>query len=359
MYLTIIHYLIPVFLLAGFLPFFSKRDKDVMSIMIISFFILFLLLKRELSAPTDFANYLHMYNQTNTLKDALSVYHENYTFSILMYLGRLVQLTPETFFYILPFLYFTFYFFGVKYIFNRLDYTLLTMTLFVLSTTFILLYLNVIRQGLALSLYILSIGVYLKNKKIPYLILIMAIFAHSSMFVLVPIFFLSVFLIKKRIDPRKVFLLTLISPIIGLTIVPVVVKVLGGAIEKLQFLSGYEYENKLVIFKIILSYVFSILSMRYGTKQSLFKNDRFKFIFFNYCLILMICLFTFKYLIISSRFIYFLNGLIPLLMTHIFITPLKSFKINKRITILYLAYMFYGLFIYNFESVIKQLLIIN
>jgi hypothetical protein len=243
---------------------------------------------------------------------------------------------------------------GLRLIFNQARYYILALVLFSISSTFILLYTNVIRQGLALSLLVLAIGLIVYNKKkISYFIMVLAIFSHFSILPIILFLFLAKYLSKKLINFKYILLLPLLI-ILGMIFLSSFAQ-LGGLFQKIQSFSEYNYNNDIVYIKVIILYGLLYLFYVYGIRFDNFKIYAYKYIFNIYLLILGLIMFTLPVLLLSSRFLYFASGLIPILLAFIFYSKRNLINIKVRYLLFIYGLAIYGLAIYNYKSITIQL----
>ena len=213
-----IYIFVPLIMILSFFPIYKINDNkfpNILSILIVFGLILIILITRDLLAPADIENYKYMYSKSDTFAQVFEIYHKNYFFSFLMYLGNIFNMSYEIFFTALSILYLYIFYIGLKLIFKRPKYYILAIVLFSLSSTFVLLFTNVIRQGLALSLLILAIGLILNNKKLlSYIVLLLAVFSHFSTLPIILFLWVARHLSDIKIKLRYIILL-LFLPILG------------------------------------------------------------------------------------------------------------------------------------------------
>lgn len=348
----------PILMFLAFMPNYKgiKRTlpSSIITIFIFSFIILLLIL-RDINAPTDMVNYSWMYEQASTFEKAITPYHGNIFFSFLMYLGNELSLDKEVYFYLLSILFFISYSVGLKLIFNDNKHYLLALSFFAVSSTFILLFTNVIRQGLAFSLLVLAIGLILNKKKVlSGIVLILAIFSHFSILPIIAFFITARYLLDKN-KLILVLILTLpLLPIVGSFLLGLFAS-LGGLFNKIESFGELDYNNTLVYIKVVLLYASAILYYIYGKKYQLFENINFKYIFVLFLLILALIFFTLPILLLSSRFLYYASGLMPILFAFVFYSKRNIININYRYLVFIGISIAYGYVVYNFPSIKIQL----
>jgi hypothetical protein len=342
----------------AFMPNYKGIKKTVPTSIITLFifvFIFILLILRDINAPSDMVNYSWMFIQASDFQSAMSQYHGNIFFSFLMYIGNFISLDKETYFYILSLLFLVIYAVGLKLIFKNSKHYLLALSFFAISSTFVLLFTNVIRQGLALSLLVLAIGLLLSNKKLlATLILVCSIFSHFSILPIVTF----ILLIKYILNKNKLIFIFLLAipllPILGSFLLGLFAS-LGGLFNKIESFGSKDYNNTLVYIKVVLLYMSAVLFYIYGKKYLLFNNINYKYIYMLYLLILGLIFFTLPVLLLSSRFLYYASGLMPILFASIFYSRQNIININYRYLIFIGMSITYGYVVYSFPSTKLQL----
>lgn len=348
----------PLLMFFAFMPNYKGIKKTVPSSIITIFifvFIILLLMLRDINAPSDMVNYSWMYEQASIFEKAVTQYHGNVFFSFLMYLGNELSLDKEVYFYLLSILFLISYSVGLKLIFKDNKHYLLALSFFAISSTFILLFTNVIRQGLALSLLVLAIGLILNKKKVlSGIVLILAMFSHFSILPIVAFFIMARYLLDKN---KLIFVLILTLPLLPIfgNFLLSLFAFLGGLFNKIESFGEKDYNNTLVYIKVILLYASAVLYYIYGKKYQLFDNTNFKYIFIVFLLILALIFFTLPVLLLSSRFLYYASGLMPILFAFIFYSKRNIININYRYLIFIGMSIAYGYVVYNFPSTKIQL----
>jgi len=348
----------PLLMFFAFMPNYKGIKRTVPSSIITIFiftFIILVLILRDINAPSDMVNYHWMYEKASVFEKAMTPYHGNVFFSYLMFLGNKLSLSKESYFYLLSILYLIIYSVGLKFIFKDRKYYLLALSFFAISSTFVLLFTNVIRQGLALSLLVLAIGLILNMKKVlSGIVLVLAIFSHFSILPIIAFLIIARYLLNKN---KFIFILILILPFLPIlgNFLLNSISSLGGFFNKIEAFAEHDYNNKLVYVKVVLLYASAILYYIYGKKYILFENITFKYVFIVFLLILGLIFFTLPVLLLSSRFLYYAAGLMPILFTFIFYSKHNIININYRYLIFIGVAITYGYAIYNFPSIKIQL----
>ena len=359
LYLLFIYTIIPIISFFAFIPkyTFDKKKAPVFIIILAALIIISSILSfRDISAPNDFPQYEMMYKSCKYFYNIFSAYHGNIFFSFLLYLGNILNLSSQSFFLLLSILYLTIYYHGLQLIFKKKKYVLMAIVFFSLSSTFVLLFTNVIRQGLSLSLIILAIGLYLKKHKfISYFIMLLAIFSHFSAIPIVFLIFLSSFLTKINLNHKTLLVGSIFCGILGVLFLNKL-SILGGFFNKILTFSKKDYNNHLMVYtKITIMYLFSILLLIYNKKQAINNHYNYKFLVTLYILLLSLILFTLPVLLLSSRFLYYGSGIIPILLTYIFYSEKNLLKFKQKAIIFLMGTITYGYIVYNFSSIKNQL----
>ncbi len=342
-----------VIIIVSIIPLFKQLKK----ISYLSFFCVFLLssillLVRDPFAATDAKSYEIMYSQATQFEYVWTAYHGNIFFSLLQWIGQQFSLEYGIFMKLYSILCLSLVSSGLFLLVpNRL--LALCEGFFVITSTFILLFTNVIRQGLALSLIILAIGLYVnKYKKACYFLFFIAIFSHFSALV-VSIFFL--FSSKFPSTKRKNFLFLLIVPLLPIAgyVLLNIFSHFGGLFDKIESLNSKGYENLLVYIKLVLMYFFALF-LNYFYQPSKMKRS-FNLVFQFYISLVALSIFLSPVLLLSSRFIYYGSALMPILFAHFYqISWGENLKYIKLFSFFALAIM-YGFLVMSFPSTSKNL----
>lgn len=335
----------------------GKRYTVFFSLLFVVLFIL-LMLVRDVSAPNDFGNYTIMYEQINSFSDVWVAYHKNYTFSFLQYLGSVIGLSSEQFHTIFSLIISLLVYRAFHLLFEDKKYALIAFALFLLSSTFIFLYANVLRQGLALSLMMLSSAYYWKRKRFSFLAFsVLAFFAHFSAI----LFFIAVVLAKwlplrKAIGTFHLILLPLL-PIIGYLLIDVVG--VASLLQSVEKYSNYDYSSKVFYVKLVVSYLFLVSLFilnknKYVAQSNENLVEKYTYIYSIYGYLIAASFSLLSIPLMSARVHYFSNALMPMLaVTFLF----SSFKLRFefKIAIVVVVAAAVGMVSYFYPSSASQL----
>lgn len=321
--------------------------------LLIYIMVVILLLLRDPHAPFDSYNYEVMYDSLTDINSVFEVYHKNYTFSFLQYLFKSSGCDFELFAILFSILLYTITMIAIYLIF-RDEYTLFTLSaaLFVLTSTFILLYTNVIRQGLALSLCLMIVGLIIRKRYFFAVIFsVLAAFSHTSaIIVILAIWFCSFYRLNNKQYKYMIFIIPF-SPLLTYALLHYGIA-WGDAIEKIDDLSGKEYNNNIVYIKSAILYLL-LLAVFFIRKK--YKLDiKFEYITNVYIFVVSFCIAFLPVLLMASRLIYYASALMPLIISYFYLT-LDNNRIEHKVLFVMFLTIFFGLFSFFFKSTATQL----
>ena len=352
-------YVYPFVFASSFLAFMGMvkglNRYSVVGVFFIVVLTLLLLMLRDPMSPSDAGNYAWMFNAQDSFHAVFGAYHGNFFFSFTQYLGNSLGLKAEYFFILQSIGFYVLTFIGLRLIFDSNKLFLTALSFFVLTSTFVLLYTNVIRQGLALALIILSIGFFIKNYRLSgYALLILAIFSHASAIVIATIFIFVRFFKAPLAFWFWLLVLIPLLPVVSQFLLGSIAS-LGGLFNKIESFSNKDYNNTLVYIKIAILYASLLLFYFFGVKRRLFTDKNFFFIFKVFLMIVFVISFTLPVLLLSSRYLYYASAILPILYTFILYHRPNILNLTSRYYVGLAVALVFGLFVYSFQSVRMQL----
>lgn len=166
--------------LGGFSLIRESRHYSVALFFAVATLMAAFLLARDFQAASDATAYVDYYRNAETLSSALSAHHQDYFFALILWLGNQAGLTSSQYLTALGLVQVTFTSWGV-WLLSPKRYAPAILPLLGLSSTFFLLYSNVLRQGLALAVAYPALGLLFRGRPVPALPFILAsIGAHKS-----------------------------------------------------------------------------------------------------------------------------------------------------------------------------------
>lgn len=351
-------YLYPLLvILISILPIFKQGEKlSHFSFLCVFFISSVLMFLRDPFAPTDSNNYASMYSQAYQFEYIWTAYHGNIFFSLLQWIGQQLSLEYGIFMKLYSILCLSLVSCGL---FLLVPKRLLALSegFFVISSTFILLFTNVVRQGLALSLILLAIGLYINHyKKACYFLFLLAIYSHFSAIVIFLVFLLSSKYQHIKNIRRNNFIFLLIIPFLFIPgyVILNIIPHLGGLFGKIESLGSRDYyQNFLVYIKLALMYL--LAWFLYFFCQPALVKEKFDLLFQFYIFLVALSIFLSPVLLLSSRFVYYGSALMPILLAHFYqISWGNNLRYIKLLAFFVLAIM-YGFVVMSFPSTSKQL----
>jgi hypothetical protein len=262
---------------------------------------------------TDTYRYaLIWFNEIKTIDDIFngtSSWKADYVFFTIPYLVNYITSNPNIYLFINALISFTLLFYAYYKIINGNKYYYIfpfIMFLILMTSTVIANYGNLLRQGLAISLTLMSISYMLEKKyKYGYLFLLIALFSHKS----VIIFFIIYFLVFHTEIKLKNYFFALFAslPFVFLNISSLIGDNFFFISEKLD--SYKESLSKMLLYKSILLFFIAVILYAFFKNKS--YNYHFDKIFKIYLFVLIISFIFFKIEIISGRLLYYPSILLP------------------------------------------------
>lgn len=356
---------IAIFTALSLVPFTKEFNKLSPYIAVTQLFLaITFLLSRDPMAATDADNYRYMYASVTTFSSVFEAYHGNFTFSYFMFIGKNLSLNVTTFLLIYPVICIILSFIGLRLLVS-INYLPIAFGFFAINPGFILLFTNVLRQGLALSFFILGIGCFLKKSKIyksfACLLLLLAIFSHFSAIILTFSFIIAVKIIQVTRNPDKIIkiitLLMVITPLISSIIMLfpnliINVSELGGIFSKIDRYSNFGYDSYLFYVKAFLAYFISIVNLFILKKYPPKQNDDYLIVLFIQMLVFVIFLLM-PVPLISSRLLYYSELLVSIVIVNMYRTVIMKNTNLAHINayLLWLAIVASGSFVYLYPSI--------
>lgn len=313
---------------------------------------LIILLNRDYHAFPDYVSYLNLYTRSETISGALNAFHGDIFFSILMYIYNFFGVDAKFFFITQPILYAVITIIAFQQIDGK--HWIAMYSLFILSSTFLLLYNNVIRQGLALTFLFLALASTLNKKNLSfYLFSILAILSHSSAIFV----FFAMVMSRKKISHRITVLYLLLIPVLPLIFSKLMPIFSVAGITKVDAFYNYGYDNNLVYLKCIILYFCAIFFTLFfkGTYR---LNERLSYIVRLYVYLTAVSIMLLPVLLLSSRFLYYPSAMLPIIFTYCFVLKSRikrKFPFSVWIIMFMVSVMFFGFQVYSFPSIKRVL----
>ena len=343
-FIAVLLYMIAIVLL------YNNKKQDLVFIilsLIISTFFVFLFGMRSVYVGTDTESYAYIFRNFNYI----DVYWAPASYYLIKIL-KSVWDSERFIFFVLSLIFITNLFFGVHLYVKKRDYRglLLTLVLYYSMFTTFDLATNALRQGLAISFFLLGMGVYKKNRLLGILVYLLSINFHYSLLIAFFLFiFIEIFSIK--------FSVKVMVPLLVCTVTIASILVISG-VNLFNALtnyipipntmnSKYFFLRKLYVaiqhYELIEIGSFSTLNLQ--GKIALLSSALIPFyiyvffmrkynrIFYFYTMLLMVYL-SVAYLGYSYRYLYLLMPIAPLLYYSVIQEEKKSLrligKINKE-----------------------------
>lgn len=347
---------VPLLSVIAFLPFFrGLKFQTIIATLLSWITVLGLLIFRDVHAPADYLSYISIYDGMSGIDSVLNAYQGDVTFAVFLHIGKLLGLDGETFFIVFSVVNTVILFLGFKYLFPTQKYVIFSFLLFVLTSTFVLMFTNAIRQGLSIALFILAIGLHSRSHKLTsYLIIVSAIFSHSSIIPFACFFALRSYFVERKINYRVILLAIPFCFFIGYSLLDI----LSLYFNKFQMMIIYDdlaYGKTQIYLKALILYLFGVLFYVYGNKYENFGIYGYKSVFDIYLFGLIIVFSALPVLFIASRFVYHVSALVPLLLTYVFFSKRNAFNVEVRAVVYFIGMLMYGFSVYNFPSIQSQL----
>lgn len=251
----------------------------------------------------------------NEIKTVNAIFHgtsswkADYLFFTIPYLVNYISSSPNIYLFINALISFSLLFYAYYKIINGNKYYYLfpfVIFLILMTSTVIANYGNLLRQGLAISLVLMSISYMLEKKyRYGYIFLILALFSHKSVIVFFIIYF---FVFHKEIKLKYYFLgMFATLPFIFFNVSDLITSNFFFLAEKIDTYQGSS--SRMLLYKSILLFFIALFLYLF------FKNKNYNYafdkIFKIYLSVLMISFIFFQIEIISGRLLYYPSILLP------------------------------------------------
>jgi hypothetical protein len=339
--------------------------------------VLWFLLIRDPIAATDGYNYSQLYLAIVNFEDIFQTYHGNYLFSFVQWCISLTGVSASDSVIVVSIIIWAITVAGFCLItWGRPRWLLLSLGLFSLTSTFILLYFNALRQGLALAVLFVAIGLFVRKKNwAGGIASILCIFAHTSgllaSFVIV--------LASVKAVRRAALSNYGISLIFGIAVTAAIFVKIGfpllwssigsdlgadafprysllGVLGKIYDLQLHEAGNELVLAKITLAVILALFfrhTLRWTDERDYEKPV--EYLVTIYIFLTAISIMLFGFLEISGRLIYYASALTPLLLAHLFFVPIPKCGATLKGAIYIACSLSYGLIVILYPATARQI----
>lgn len=337
----------------GFSVLIKNSSRFYFPILALSILLtLIVLLLRDPFSPYDSINYAWMYEEQKSIHNIFNAYHGDYFFSFTQYIGNFFGIEVSNFLIIQSIVFYIFSVIGFKLLLKDFRCFLLCICFFSLTSTFVLLYTNVMRQGLALALLLLSFGFFYRRFFLLGIIFsVFSIYSHVSSLLVYVVFAI---LINFNFSKRSYLIFIAILPLTSL-FSSFLLKFAGGFTLKIDSLASQEYSNNLVYLKLALMYISSLLFYWFLSKVDEFKNDSYHFLMTVYVSALFMSFIFLPVLLVSSRYIYYASAFLPVLYSVMLCYKNNIFNVYARFFVGMLISFLFGIFVYSFDSTRAQL----
>lgn len=308
---------------------------------------------RDVYYGSDTPTYVNYFNEYTTLSNLFEKfqYKGDYLFFMIGWFVKQITIYPEVYIFFLSFLSIViFYLSYLKLIKNYIcQYKNILLYSSFFTSTILLIYANVIRQGLSISLIVLSIYLFsMKKFKSAFFILLCASFIHKAaflFFIILPIVFIYNISIKKLLFFSVISLIFMKFNLLAI-IIPEDFFIIGS------ILSGYANTNfnvdnlslKIIVLSISLIYFYLVTTKN----KEYYFNKLFK-----------IYLFLYSFIVISYPFGKFCERLIlydSILLPILFFMTIKIFKQKMLMLFFYLIISsLYGIYVINHPSILANI----
>lgn len=316
-------------------------------LLFIGFFILEF--SREPLIAPDSNNYKIMYDGIDSIDSVFTQYHGDYFFSFIQYLGRVVGIDYSIWVGLFSIGSVLIYVYGSYLILGGIKYAAISFALLLSTASFVFMFHNTLRQGLAISLFVLGMGFFFRGDKVKGGVsLCFSFFSHFSVVILLLIGMFSATKLSKLFLKKWV---VIILPLILIVASPFFVSVMMNLVPKLSSLNRGHESTILFFIKLFISY-FSVVIFRFVLYERLRLHVNviklFDVIFFLLC---FTCLVS-TTVLFASRYLYYISTIMPIFMSLIFLFVYRVSHGFRYITYFscIVLYVLYFLFVYTYPS---------
>ena len=339
---------------------FQKRSLSKIALFILIVLTILFSVIRDVTFASDFSSYEKMYSALNSFEDIFTAYHGDYFFSLFQFLGRSLGLGFIVFSKLFTMMLVLFSFIGIRMFLNDKKTTITVLSLYLLTSTSFFMYVNTIRQGLAVALLFIAVGLISNgNRYKAHFILFLSFFSHTS--AIIPIICILI-AYNKKISNKQYKLILYIIPI-SIFFPDLFFYSYDFLNFKNNSIDFYltnpgEFHIKDVL-KLSSLYVFAIVFYIFGSRSNwnVFNNN-FQPIFTIYLLLTFAIFLAIPVPIISTRLIYYASAWVPVISIMYFYSMFYMNNIDKKygpVLLLFTFSIMYGSFVFSFKSILTQL----
>lgn len=296
----------------------SHKKFEKTNIIFVSIVVSVIVGFRSLNAGNDTEIYIELFESINSFNDIFFGYMAwkgDYFFTLITFLIKRISHNPR-FFLVAMGLFSTIILSnGLSRLYGNHKQKFNLICLFYLTHIPFLLFGNVIRQGIAISLLVFGFSFYNSRKSIFYIFLFLSFFTHKSaiIFLLFPIFNL--------IKGKSKYIIYLSFAFVLKSVMFIIITLIPFLNSKISFYQNNFLETENTLQVVLLTFLIILLLNKeiYSTR---IKND----LIFNYCLFIIMMSFLFIDIPkISGRLFMWLVPVLP----YILVNSFKGYKQEK------------------------------
>ena len=355
-FMVTLFYVSVVGVIGALLAYSSSSKSQKIYLLFVTFTSISVLFLRDVLAPADALAYKSLYYDVHKFTDIFGVYHKEFFFSFTNYLGRMVGLEFENFSHVFVSLLILLSAYSI-YKIGKEKIGLLALSMFLTSSSFILLFTNGMRQGLASTLMLLSIYYLTERRYLTFAIIsLLALLSHKSSFL---VYFLALsvhllfMLLNSRKDKFRLWSLVMVA-VVGAIGAYGINEIWG--ISKFEQYQEREYNSATRGYiRIALLYIPYLYFLYLARKSQNKMSKCIEAVALFYLSSLIAATVFIEAPMFASRMAYYASFLCPLF----FCLIIYELEVKNRRLIFQTLPMFifcYGLFALNFQSVKLQLL---